>query len=181
MAMLGILYPQRHRFTPGFSIILPIFFPYSRPLPTPSVPSSAGPYLAYSPCGCLMPSAESDSSDILLGRARDGDDLALGQLLEGYRNYLALLARLGVGRRLQGKVDPDDAVQETFLKAHRDFAVFRGATAAEFTAWLRQILAWTLANLVRRFAGTGKRDLRLERGLADDLDRSRKRGQVSLL
>ena len=54
----------------------------------------------------------------LLGLARAGDGPALGQLLELYRSYLALLARLQIGRRLQGKVDAADLVQETFLEAH---------------------------------------------------------------
>jgi SAM-dependent methyltransferase len=38
----------------------------------------------------------------LLQQARAGQEAALGQLLERYRNYLALLARLQIGRRLQG-------------------------------------------------------------------------------
>jgi RNA polymerase sigma-70 factor (ECF subfamily) len=33
---------------------------------------------------------------------------------------------LQIGRRLQGKVDASDLVQETFLDAHRDFGQFRG-------------------------------------------------------
>jgi RNA polymerase sigma-70 factor (ECF subfamily) len=43
-----------------------------------------------------------------------------------YRNYLTLLARYQIGRRLQGKADPSDVIQETFPEAHRDFAQFRG-------------------------------------------------------
>jgi RNA polymerase sigma-70 factor (ECF subfamily) len=104
--------------------------------------------------------------------ARAGDNQALGQLLESYRNYLALLARLEIGRRLQGKVDDSDLVQETFLEAHRNFARFRGLTEGELVSWLRQILAGRLANLVRRYYGTKRRDPRLERELADDLERS---------
>jgi RNA polymerase sigma-70 factor, ECF subfamily len=107
----------------------------------------------------------------LLGLARAGSGPALGQLLELYGSYLALLARLQIGRRLQGKVDAADLVQDTFLEAHRHFAEFRGTVEAELVCWLRQILAGRLANLVRRY-GTRRRDLRLERELADELDRS---------
>src|SRR5262249_15792073 len=67
---------------------------------------------------------------------------------------------------------PADLVQETFLKAYRDFADFRGASEAELVAWLRQILAWTLANLVRHYCGTKGRDIRLERELSAELDQS---------
>ena len=89
-----------------------------------------------------------------------------------YRNYLTLLARLQVGRRLQGKVDESDLVQDTFLEALRHFGGFRGTTEAELMSWLRQILAGVVANLLRRYYGTQRRNVRLERELADDLDRS---------
>jgi RNA polymerase sigma-70 factor (ECF subfamily) len=108
----------------------------------------------------------------LLDLARAGDDSARGRLLELYRDYLALLARLQIGRRLQGKVDAADLVQETFLQAHRYFAQFDGSTEAEFVSWLRKILASRLARLLRRFYGTQRRDVRLERELADELAKS---------
>jgi RNA polymerase sigma-70 factor (ECF subfamily) len=108
----------------------------------------------------------------LLDLARAGDGVALGQLLELYRSYLALLARLQIGRRLQGKVDADDLVQETFLEGHRSFDQFRGTTESELVSWLRQILASKLADLMRRYLGTQRRDVRLERELAGELDES---------
>ncbi|HEV3260254.1 MAG TPA: sigma-70 family RNA polymerase sigma factor [Gemmataceae bacterium] len=108
----------------------------------------------------------------LLRLAREGDAPALGQLLELYRSYLALLARLQIGRRLQGKVDAADLVQETFLAAHRAFGLFRGTTEAEVVSWLRQILAANLSALLRRYLGTQRRDVRLERELALELDQS---------
>jgi RNA polymerase sigma-70 factor (ECF subfamily) len=107
----------------------------------------------------------------LLQQARTGN-ASLGPLLELYRGYLALLARLEIGRRLQGKIDAADLVQETFLEAHRHFALFLGKTEAEFVCWLRQILAGRLAKLVRHYLGTQRRNVRLERELAAELDRS---------
>jgi RNA polymerase sigma-70 factor (ECF subfamily) len=108
----------------------------------------------------------------LLVLARAGDGRALGRLLELYRSYLALLARLQIGRRLQGKVDAADLVQETFLEAHRNFVHFQGGTEGELVSWLRHILAGHLAMLVRRYLGTRRRDVRLERELAFELDES---------
>jgi RNA polymerase sigma-70 factor (ECF subfamily) len=110
--------------------------------------------------------------EALLRLARSGDGPALGHLLELYRPYLALLARLQIGRRLQGKVDAADLVQETYLEAHRDFGQFRGGTESELVAWLRQILATNIANQVRRYYGTQRRDVRLERELVSELDQS---------
>src|SRR5881227_3052651 len=107
----------------------------------------------------LMSASVGQDPEELLRLARAGDGPSLGHLLELYRNYLALLARLQIGRRLQGKVDPADLVQETFLEAHRDFAQFRGSTDVEFAAWLRRILVRNLANLLRSFYGTQGRDI----------------------
>jgi RNA polymerase sigma-70 factor (ECF subfamily) len=115
---------------------------------------------------------EEDDPERLLGRARAGETAALGRLLEKYRGYLALLARQQIGRRIQGKASSSDLVQETFLRAHRDFAAFRGKTEAEFAAWLRQILAASLGTLLRRYLGTKRRDPRLERELVVELDHS---------
>ncbi len=113
-----------------------------------------------------------DEVEQLIAAAKAGDAVALGRLLEAYRNYLRLLARMEIGRRLQGKVDDSDVVQEAFLDAHRYFPGFRGATVGQFVAWLRGLLAGTLANQVRRYVGTQARDVRLEREIADGLDRS---------
>jgi RNA polymerase sigma-70 factor (ECF subfamily) len=108
----------------------------------------------------------------LLEEARGGDTQALGQLLESYRGYLTVLARVQIGRRLQGKVDAADVVQDVYLGAYRDFTQFRGTTEKEFIGWLRQILACILANLVRHYQGTQRRDVRLERQLTIELDQS---------
>lgn len=108
----------------------------------------------------------------LLEQARAGDTSSLGSLLERYRGYLGLLARVQIGQRLQGKVDESDVVQETFLEAHRHFGGFRGTTQAALAAWLRQILAAKLADLLRRYLGTQGRDVRLEREIAGAVDRS---------
>lgn len=108
----------------------------------------------------------------LLRRARAGDADARGRLLEAYRGYLTLLARVQLGRDLRGKVDPSDLVQEAFLEAHRDFAQFQGRTEAVLLAWLRRVLATGLADQARHYRGTRRRDLRLERQLAAELDRS---------
>ena len=108
----------------------------------------------------------------LMGRAQAGDAAALGQLLQLYRNYLGLLARLHIDPRLQGKVDASDLVQETFLKAHRNFGQFRGNTEEELVSWLRQILTNNLGNLVRHYLGLKRRNVRLERQLAAEMDRS---------
>src|SRR5262245_14162879 len=110
--------------------------------------------------------------ELLLRQAREGDGPALGQLLEGYRAYLGVLARIQIGRRLRSKGDAADAVQATSLGAARALHQFRGTTEPQFRSWLRQILASLLANVIRRYQGAQRRDVRLERQLALELEES---------
>jgi RNA polymerase sigma-70 factor (ECF subfamily) len=112
-----------------------------------------------------------DSGNLLL-QARQGEAGARGALLEAYRAYLDILARMEIGRRLQTKIDASDVVQETFLEAHRNFGNFRGTVEPEFAAWLREILAARISNLVRHYVGTQARDVRREQGLEINLDQS---------
>ena len=108
--------------------------------------------------------------ELLLRNARAGDETALGELLGLYRDYLKLLARLQVNRRLQRKLDASDVVQEAFLRAMRYFGQFRGTSESELLAWLRQILASCVINLARQFQGTQQRQIELERELQRELD-----------
>jgi RNA polymerase sigma-70 factor (ECF subfamily) len=128
-----------------------------------------------------MGAAAAGNPEHLLTLARGGSTPVLGQLLELYRGYLTLLARVQLSRRLQSKADASDLVQEVFLQAHDHFPRFRGSTEGELLSWLRQILATTLANLVRHYCGTQRRDVRLERHLAAELDESSRVLERSLL
>jgi RNA polymerase sigma-70 factor (ECF subfamily) len=87
-----------------------------------------------------------------------------GPPLDQFRDYLMALAKLHLDRRLQGKLEPADIVQQTLLEAHRGQEQFRGATEAERASWLRQILLHNLANSLRDLS-RAKRDVHLERSL----------------
>ena len=91
--------------------------------------------------------------------------------LEPYRRYLELLARVHLDPRLRGKLDPADVVQQTLLRAYAALPETRGHSPENLAAWLRKILANTLADTVKHYH-RDRRDVDLERSLEDDLDRS---------
>src|SRR5262245_6039554 len=94
-----------------------------------------------------------------MSRDRDG---AEERSLEAYRPYLLVLARLQLEPRVQGLIDPSDAVQQTLLKAHQHRDQFRGTTEAERLGWLRTILARHLADELRRLGRVGVQSLDAE-------------------
>lgn len=91
--------------------------------------------------------------------------------LARYRGYLHVLARLRLGRRLRGRLDPSDVVQQTLLKAHQASDRCQAGDEAGREAWLRRILNNTIADEFRR-QGRGKRDAAREQSLLASLDES---------
>jgi RNA polymerase sigma-70 factor, ECF subfamily len=83
------------------------------------------------------------SDDELVARARQGDPVAFGELVDRHRSavYRAALAALG------SHAEAEDAAQEAFLLAYRRLGGFRGA--ASFKTWLLTI-AWHQAINRRR-------------------------------
>jgi RNA polymerase sigma-70 factor (ECF subfamily) len=118
----------------------------------------------------------SDPSFALLLQALQAGDHALAAAQLGrYRDWLRLLARGPLERRLQAKFDASDVVQQALLEACRALPQFRGTTEAELLAWLRQVLAHALAHEVRRYRGTQARDAGREVSLEQELDESSQR------
>jgi RNA polymerase sigma-70 factor (ECF subfamily) len=118
----------------------------------------------------VVKSHESDSeihhqaglADTLLLAAQAGSNSSLGQLLQGYQNYLNLLADEELGSAIQVKASASDLVQDSFLEAKRDFGQFAGRSTEEFQAWLRRLLLNNVANVIRGYHGTEKRDISKE-------------------
>jgi RNA polymerase sigma-70 factor (ECF subfamily) len=99
--------------------------------------------------------------------------------LERFREYLRLLARLHLAPQIQHKVDPSDIAQETMIKAHTSIGRFRGNSDRELAAWLRRILANTLADAIRK-VHRQKRNADLERSLHVAVEESSSRVEAWL-
>lgn len=102
------------------------------------------------------------STTELVVASKEGDNAALGQLLEQYRGYLLMLAHRSLSEQLRRRVDPVDIVQVTYLEAKRDLPTFRGNSPGEFAGWLRGMLKNNVATAVTRHVMTQKRSVRRE-------------------
>lgn len=116
------------------------------------------------------PASDQHKLQQLFAEAHAGSDQAIGELLEGCRQYLLLVANEELDPQLQAKIGASDLVQETFLDAHRTFDRFHGHSERELLAWLRQILRYNLATLQRRYRQTQSRQVQREVPL-ETLDR----------
>src|SRR6266567_2677136 len=74
-----------------------------------------------------------DLEDRLAVRCRDGDAAAFDELLERYQLKLFRFAY----RLLKDRVEAEDAVQETFVRAYRALPAYR--TDGFFSSWIYRI------------------------------------------
>ena len=108
------------------------------------------------------------STDDLLRRAGAGDPHALAELFARYRGRLWRMVRLRLDRRLQGRVDPSDVLQEAQLEITRRAAEYAADPRVPPFLWLRLITGQRLMALHRRHLGAQMRsagqEIALHRG-----------------
>jgi RNA polymerase sigma-70 factor (ECF subfamily) len=94
----------------------------------------------------------------LLRRAREGDEQAKTELFQRCRDRLRLMVRLRMDRRLHGRLDPSDVVQEAYVDLVRRFPEFLANPAVSFFLWARTLTGQRLIDLQRRHLGAQMRD-----------------------
>ncbi len=101
-----------------------------------------------------------DASEVsdLLQRAAARDEQAFQELFTRYRDRLKRMVHLRLSRRLQGRVDDSDVVQEAYLEASRRLQEYIAEPALPFYLWLRHLTGLKLAEVHRRHLGTQLRD-----------------------
>jgi len=104
-----------------------------------------------------MPFFSTADFSLLLEEARSGAAGSLGKLLEPFRRVLESKADGLLSAKLTRHVTGAEAVQETLQTALVKIADFRGATEAELSGWLLQILKNLILSLGRRHLQTRKR------------------------
>lgn len=85
----------------------------------------------------LMTSEE--SVEVLVGKAQGGDRAAFGKLFDAYRQRLLERIRARMGRKLKLEQDPEDVLQETFLRAFHTVDRFQLKGADSFLRWITTI------------------------------------------
>src|SRR5262245_23097032 len=105
----------------------------------------------------VMTGDSSEASD-LLRRAAGGDEQALQELFSRYRDRLKRMVRLRLSRRLQGRVDDSDVLQESFVEICRRLGEYLQDPGLPFYLWLRHLTGLKLAEVHRRHLGTQLRD-----------------------
>ena len=104
----------------------------------------------------------------LLALAQDGDEKALGVLLQEFRPLLVILAARQLDPATSARLSGSDIAQQTLLEAIRDFREFRGQSAEEFASWLKQILRHNLDEVTQRHIVSQKRTVRREEPRTDE-------------
>jgi len=109
-----------------------------------------------------MPSSSTEISQKLdaLERLREGDEEAFGELFARFRSRLFQIVSVRMDRRLAGRVDADDILQEVYLDAASRIEHFVHSHSGSFFVWLRLITTQTMANVYRRHLVVKMRDAR---------------------
>jgi RNA polymerase sigma-70 factor (ECF subfamily) len=104
----------------------------------------------------------------LVERARSGDVDARNELFSRHRDRLRRMIDLRLDRRLQGRVDPSDVLQEGYADAVAKLPDFLADPQLPVFLWLRLVVGERLQKVHRAHLGTLKRDAALEVSLYRD-------------
>lgn len=101
---------------------------------------------------------ECAGTDELIRRVGAGDEAALGELFGAHRDRLRRLVRLRLDRRLQGRVDPSDVLQEAYLDLARKLPEYASKPAMPFFLWVRLVVVERLIRIHRMHLDAAARD-----------------------
>lgn len=101
-------------------------------------------------------------NDALAAGLRNGDRTTLAELCHTMRERLRAIVRERLNRRLSGRLDDDDVLQEIYLQAETRLIHFDGQTDEEAVGWLILVAKQTVVDIHRRHLAAQVRDLRRE-------------------
>jgi RNA polymerase sigma-70 factor, ECF subfamily len=98
------------------------------------------------------------TTDELLTQAKVGDQRAVAALFDRHRDRLRTMVRLRLDRRLCGRIDPSDVLQDAYLDVARRFPEYAAAPTVPLYIWLRSLTGQRLVDLHRHHLGAEMRD-----------------------
>ena len=101
---------------------------------------------------------ESDDDLRLVERARGGDGAAAGEALARHRTRLRRMVEARLDRRVRGRVDPSDVLQDGFVDAVAKFPGYLADPKLPLFLWLRLVVGERLAKVHRDHLGAQARD-----------------------
>ena len=102
--------------------------------------------------------ADPGDVDNLVRRAADGDEAVLAELFAQHSDRLRRMIRLRLDRRLQGRVDPSDVLQDAYIDLAEKLPGYASRPALPFFLWLRMVVGERLLRVHRHHLGTAMRD-----------------------
>ncbi len=105
---------------------------------------------------------EHENAEEFLNRLRQDPEGVLADEYSQYRDRLWRIVNFRLDRRLLGRVDADDILQEAYLDAATRIEHYLNDPATSFFIWLRTVVGQTLIDVHRRHLGAQKRDVRRE-------------------
>lgn len=94
----------------------------------------------------------------LISRLRAGDDSVLGELFSAYRDQLRRMVQFRMDRRVRGRVDASDILQEAYMDAAQHLQRFRDHPEMPFVVWVRLMTTQRLIDVHRKHLGAQMRD-----------------------
>jgi RNA polymerase sigma-70 factor, ECF subfamily len=106
--------------------------------------------------------ADRDRSGYWTAELRQHGQAALARAFTDHHDRLRRMVEVRMDRRMAGRVDPSDILQETYLDASRQLQQYLVDVPLPLFLWLRFLTGQRLMALHRQHLGTQKRDARQE-------------------
>jgi RNA polymerase sigma-70 factor, ECF subfamily len=103
----------------------------------------------------MIAESQSNGTEVLLGRVRGGDREALPELFTRVRKRLRRMVRLRLDQRLQGRVDPEEVLDEAYRDVVQNAREYFADPRVSPFVWLRQLTGRRLSDVQRRFIPSG--------------------------
>jgi len=107
---------------------------------------------------------DGDATAELLVNVRDGQSLAIEQLMDRHRNSLRRMIQLRLDQRIMQRMDVSDVIQDVLMEANRRLNDYLANPVIPFHLWIRQIAKDRIIDAHRRHRVSAKRSIDREQG-----------------